>query len=560
MRRIFVLALAALALLGVVTPDAFAQAPTPTFKINGLIDQVTSYNQNLSVYDGNLASKDTGWYGRTRGRLDFIGEVGKAKGVVGIELDLAYGQTGSADNNGTNAAVQVCSGCTGSFDINTDVRTVFELKWLYTEFEVPLIPVPTVARIGAQPFGGASNYKFAVYANGDYAGLNVVSTITPNIKLNFTYAQVEEQLSGCTLPPCTGTSGGIPFAQLRGDDFAIIASPEITPIKGLDLKPMYSYFYASGTTNAGSRTARGGVNTTTAYTAANGDWRPGINENRHTVGMDGRIRMGPFSLDPTIMYQFGNRETIVPGNGVGGCPAGVVATIANCPQLVLASAAGLTPGQVAKADISAWFMDVRGGFQIGPLLLEAMYMFTSGNKGKDTTLNNVHYFQPLDTDTGYLADWGTQISSLGLDYFNGGNAAGGGFPGSFIGWDKYGRQQISGKATYFLTPSLNIMGGAAVHLTHRKIDTDALTGISPGGISGGGLLPAFATGQQSGDTNYLGTELFGEVTWRFAPGLSWGNAAGYMFSGSGLDALTTQGGSRNAKDIFIMSSRVRFTF
>ena len=40
MRRIFVLALAALALLGVVTPDASAQAPTPTFKINGLIDQM----------------------------------------------------------------------------------------------------------------------------------------------------------------------------------------------------------------------------------------------------------------------------------------------------------------------------------------------------------------------------------------------------------------------------------------------------------------------------------------------------------------------------------------
>ena len=99
MRRIFVLALAALALLGVVTPDAFAQAPTPTFKINGLIDQLTTYSRNTSNYDGDLASNDKQWYGRTRGRLDFIGEVGKAKGVVGIEIDLAYGQTGSADNN-----------------------------------------------------------------------------------------------------------------------------------------------------------------------------------------------------------------------------------------------------------------------------------------------------------------------------------------------------------------------------------------------------------------------------------------------------------------------------
>jgi len=565
MRRIFVLALAALALLGVVTPDAFAQAPTPTFKITGLIDQMTSYTRNISIYDGNLNTNDLQWYGRTRGVLNFIGEVGKAKGVVALEMDLAYGQVGSANTNIPTSSL-VCNGCTGSFSLNTDVRTVLELKWLYTEFEVPLIPVPTVARIGAQPFGGAANYKLAVYANGDFAGVNVVTTVTPNVKVNFTYVQVEDGLTGCTEPPCTSTggaganalgSGGISTSQLRGGDFAVIMAPEITPIKGLDLKPLYSYFYASGTTNGASRQGRGGVNTSTAYTVG-GNWAAGINENRHTVGLDARWRMGPFSLDPTIMYQFGNRDTIAPGNGAGGCPA--VATIANCPQLVLTSAAGLTPGQVAKADISAWLMDVRGGFQIGPLLLEAMYMFSSGNKGKDTTLNDVNYFQPLSTDTGYLADWGTQISSLGLDYFNGGNAAGGSFPGLAIGWDKYGRQQISGKATYFLTPSLNLMGGAAVHLTHRKIDTDAITSNSTGGVPGGGLLPAFATGKQAGDTNYMGTELFGIVTWNFAPGLAWSNGAGYMFSGEGLDAYTLATGSRSAKDIFIMTSRLRFTF
>ena len=94
-------------------------------------------------------------------------------------------------------AVQTNFGSDGGFDINTDSRGIIEIKWLYTEFEVPLIPVPTVVRLGAQPFGGAANYKLAMYATGDFAGLNVVSTITPNVKLNFTYVQVEEMLSGC---------------------------------------------------------------------------------------------------------------------------------------------------------------------------------------------------------------------------------------------------------------------------------------------------------------------------------------------------------------------------
>ena len=62
---------------------------------------------------------------------------------------------------------------------------------------------------------------------------------------------------------------------------------------------MYSYFYASGTTSGSSRQGRGGINTSTAFTNADGSWRPGVNENRHTVGLDGRLRLGPFSLDPT---------------------------------------------------------------------------------------------------------------------------------------------------------------------------------------------------------------------------------------------------------------------
>ena len=223
-----------------------------------------------------------------------------------------------------------------------------------------------------------------------------------------------------------------------------------------------------------------------------------------------------------------NREVVVPGTARGGCS---VSNSSNC----LANAAGLAPGSLAKADISAWLFDVRGGFQIGPLLIEGMYMFSSGNKARDTTLNNVHYFQPLTTDTGYLADWGAQLSALGLDYLNAQmeSAHAIAYPGVAIGWDKYGRQQISAKASYFLTPNLSAMAGAAVHLTHRQIDTDGITQNSVGGAAGGGLLPAFATGKQAGDTNYMGTELFSVVTWRFAPGLSWDNGAGYMFAGDG---------------------------
>ena len=76
-----------------------------------------------------------------------------------------YGQTGSNDSTIVNAgaasatAVQTGFGTDGSFDLNTDSRGIIEVKWLYVEFPMPLIPVPTTARLGAQPFGAAGQLQ-----------------------------------------------------------------------------------------------------------------------------------------------------------------------------------------------------------------------------------------------------------------------------------------------------------------------------------------------------------------------------------------------------------------
>lgn len=132
-----------------------------------------------------------------------------------------------------------------------------------TEFELPYIPYPTVARLVGQSFGSAASYKLAAYANGDFAGVNLATTISRNVKLVGTYVAIEEMLVGRqqttgTQPPTNTFLGVNPF-QLPGDDRALIFAPEITPIKGLDLKPMYSYFTASGTTNGNARVGRDGI-------------------------------------------------------------------------------------------------------------------------------------------------------------------------------------------------------------------------------------------------------------------------------------------------------------
>jgi hypothetical protein len=579
MRRTLVLALAALALLGVATTDAFAQAaaaapaaPIPTFKITGFIDEVITYSNNTSNFDFDLHRKDYLFYGRTRGRFDIVGEYGKAKAVLGLETDLVYGQTGTGNSNiatvaggattAATGAVNVYPGTDGSFALNTDVRGVLELKWLYTEFELPYIPYPTVVRLGAQPFGAAANYKLAVYANGDFAGVNLQTIITPNVKMVGTYVAIEEMLTGRqqttgTQAPTNSFIGVNPF-QVRGDDWAVIFAPEITPIKGLDLKPMFSYMVASGTTSSSSRLGRGGVSATNWYqntcgaadptcvgNNASGTWRKGLNENRFTMGVDGRWRFGPFSLDPTIMYQFGNRSMLAPTLASGAFPAQFLA-------------AGIVPGRKYTSEMAAWFADIRGGWQIGPLLLEAMGMFTTGNSAQNTTIGRtIKYYQPIDTDTSYLADWGGQLTALGIDYLDamlegGGNTA---YPGNAIGWDKYGRIQVGARATYAWTPAFSMYGGANWNWTAQPVQKNAIP------LSGGGLIPLFEGQAANNKSNNIGPEVFAGLTWRFAPGLALDSAGGYMWTGPALDAVTNPAqGERDAKDVYILTSRIRFSF
>ena len=203
MRRLLILAVALVAILGVLAPPALAQAPAPKVTITGLIDQVGTYTKNMSQYDGNLnINRDVQLYGRTRGRFDVIGEVGKAKAVLGLEIDSYWGQTGFTDSNngpgwqcssvnGSCVSGAVGSGAESSFDLNTDTQGNIQVKWLYTEFPLPLVPLNSVVRLGAQPFGTAATYKLATYANGDFPGVNLVVDLAPGAKLLLTYVAVD---------------------------------------------------------------------------------------------------------------------------------------------------------------------------------------------------------------------------------------------------------------------------------------------------------------------------------------------------------------------------------
>src|SRR4030095_4678324 len=98
MRRCLVTAVFAFVILALLAPPVLAQAPAgppaPKVTITGLFDQITTAGRNF--YDGNYSrDNDREWYARTRFRPDFEFAVGRTKAVLGLELDLNYGQTGS---------------------------------------------------------------------------------------------------------------------------------------------------------------------------------------------------------------------------------------------------------------------------------------------------------------------------------------------------------------------------------------------------------------------------------------------------------------------------------
>jgi len=465
------------------------------------------------------------------------------------------------------------------------------------------VPFSSIVRLGAQPFATAASYKLATYANGDFAGVNLYTTFSPNFKLQLTYAALDEALVGKgTAPflPITSVAGGLQGTQpakcvgaaggglvpcqpnTRGDNFSIIISPEITPFKGLDIKPMYSFLFINGMTGSNTqatdatRQQRGGVPTFTTL-GAQSPFAPsvagiggadgagtGVHEYRHTIGVDGRYRMGPIQFDPSVYYQWGTQaKWLIPGLNSGADAYGA----GDCQ---IPGAAAGQGGCLKTAHISAWLVDVRGGFQLGPLLLQSMVAWTSGQSAKISPYRAINYFQPLDTDTGYMADWGTQIFSLGVDYYQI-LVTGPSNMGVAIGYDKYGRIVAGVKASYAITPALTVGAGVTPNWTDKKVDTDSFL------VGNGGLQPSFVcrktlqSCRPQGDSNYLGTELNAALTYRFAPGLAFDWAVGYLFSGNAL-AHRYVGSDYNAgsgvpvnrdigvSNILITTARVRFSF
>src|SRR5262249_44218613 len=183
----------------------------------------------------------------------------------------------------------------------------------------------------------------------------------------------------------------------------------------------------------------------------------------------------------------------------------------------------------------------------------------------DNLSRSKRYYEPLDLDTGFWSGGWLGILGLGVDYFNGGGPTNQGMDTN-VGYDRYGRGSFGLRATYSLTPARAFYAGRSPNWSAEKVDTDTGCPALNAGTSATGCLSRVAINSNSfakGDSSYLGTEVNGGFTWRFAPNAAFDLAGYYLFAGDALDMTEQLNGNavkRSANDAYYAVARVRLSF
>ncbi|HLC41641.1 MAG TPA: hypothetical protein VJO34_08445 [Methylomirabilota bacterium] len=507
-----VLSLALLGFIGLLAPPAEAQ---PKVTINGVIQVKGNVADNAGTFDGDYAieTNDHYWQNSMRGVLTVTGEMSpNLKGVFAFEYDVNLGQirdcgVSNLGGNPAAAAAGTCSpgraGISGGSSLGTDVMGIQELKHAYIDFKVPMAP----ARVKAGLFPVFTTLKLGNLLFGDVPGADVNVTFNDMLSGYFLFVQIEEHLGGGTSAPLGAAGGGFP----RGDDYAMLGSMRITPMKGVTILPLVAYEKISGSTQAATRTMVGAV--------------PNA-EQRWYFGVDASVKIGNFSIDPTFIYLAGKRDwttTVAAGaagNGGAACIAGITCS---------------------DSDIRSFLADLRGSAQFGPLRLQGIFQYVPGNKAADVAASaapsaangggysgggkTVKYFNNIFVDPTQNLGWSSLIHLSDL----GDNVGGNGYLYAPVGtnmmwqpsYGPWGAMFIAGRADYSVTPALIgrlVVGG---RWAAEKVD-----------VSCGPLV--FAACDGTGEERYLGTEVNVGGLYQIYPGLNVDAIFGYLFTGDGF--------------------------
>jgi len=524
-----------LVMIGLAAAPAFAAE----LRTTGFIDNVfPHWERNISSTNADndvTRNHDQATWGRTRGRMffNFIAS-DDLRGVFGFELDAVYGaprldSAGSGCYANPDDGIYENAAC--GFGKNTDINN-FELKHLYVDFRIPQIPIGNRTQLGGFPLA-ATPLHGATILHGDFGGGVTRLTFTDRVALMLYYVQLEEDADTFRLPANTRL----------GEDYATGATLQLRPIDGLDLHLVGVYGHLQDPFGGLLRNESGPFNN------IQNDATNVTTESRYYLGFDSRYRIGNLSLEPFFVYLLGTRNFCAPGtmlntNGTGAVP---------CTSPV---------GSPLSTDINAYVGSFLVRYVTGQWLLQAKYVYASGNRAGDD-LNNrgngrrsdVKGYRHFVTDGSPV--WNEWFEILGRSEVDGNSLRT--FRRQFEAGhlDRFGFQEVAIRPDYQFSDKLTLeMAAGAFWTAGMPTSCPAVLRSVTTGACGS---PNNSSGQPiynfTGQSNFIGWEVDAGFRYSIMPGLTWTPRVGYA---SYDDALAAN--NRSSQGAWTFSNRMIYIF
>jgi hypothetical protein len=468
--------------------------------VTGYIDNHVRVIKNNSATDDDLTNDDDEPFGaRTRGRIFFnVAATEFSRAVVGLEFDQFWGD--SARNISGSGASPRCvtteplgqppgTGTCTLVNGGFDIGIDnFVLELKHLYVEFKLPEIPVQFRIGGLPLT-ATRLKDGMLLNMDVAALAILADLSPQLKLLAYYSQSEEDFDEI-------------FAARFGEDWFSGLTLQTTPMKGLDVDLLFAFQHLSSPN----------FSTSTQRFATAGLRR----EDRWWLGIDARWRWGNLTLSPTFIYQGGIRD-FAAGDG----------------------------------DISAFLIDLRGAYVIGPLTVTAKFVHTPGNAASDTLGPNsdVNFYQFIAINADHRSlDWfeifGFNLDTTDPPLFGTNDTRS---LDSNVSFDQFGLILGAVRGDFKALQNLTFTGALGFFAAAEKVGRPARLGAATPGHHF----------NYTGQDKYLATELDVWLTWVLFRGTDLNVWFAYAFVG---DALNLNNPVREAEDVVGAGARILYRF
>jgi len=371
-----------------------------------------------------------------------------------------------------------------------------------------------------------------------------VLNFTDQVALHLYYAQFEED--------STNNDDRFPgsfrrIANKFGEDFATGMTLRLKPLDGLDVHIPFVYGHLQLPSD--SMTAQSGPGKAIPDVFTNV-----ATESRYYLGVDARYRLGNTSIEPTFMYLLGTRKFCTPGSQVRPENTSEEEDRIPCTSPV---------GSRGDTSFNAFFGHLNVSHTLGPWLLQAKYVYASGNKANDDINNRgigrrakIKYYTHMDADGGpFYQEWfeifgNSEVDGTSIDTFTRMGESG--------GLDRFGWQEVAGAVEYKATDKLILEGAAGGFWAAQKpacpasLRVGTIDGRCGGDTTRTTREPEF---NFTGDSRYLGFEVAGGARYTIMPGLTWTPRLSYADYGKGLN----QNG-RKATNAWVLVNRVVYIF